>query len=91
MAEKKQPKQPRAADERDARQAVIEDLFNDFNRNRFSVYKINFIRGVFFGFGSFLGATLLVALFVSILTLLSGWVPPIGDFLDKIVRLLTQK
>lgn len=91
MAEKKQPKQPRAADERDARQAVIEDLFNDFNRNRFSVYKINFIRGIFFGFGSFLGATLLVTLFVSILTLLSGWVPSIGDFLDKIVRLLTQK
>lgn len=91
MTEKKQPKQLRAADERDARQAVIEDLFNDFNRNRFSVYKMNFIRGVFFGFGSFLGATLLVALFVSVLTLLSGWVPQIGDFLDKIVRLLTQK
>ena len=30
--------------ERGARESVLEDLFNDFNRNRFTIYKLNFFR-----------------------------------------------
>ena len=48
--------------EKSARQNVLEELFYDFNRNRVRVYKMNFFRGIFFGLGSVLGGTILVAL-----------------------------
>lgn len=41
-----------SSNEKGAREAVLEDLFNDFNRNRYVIYKMSFFRGVFFGFGS---------------------------------------
>lgn len=36
--------------EKGSRQALLEELFNDFNRNRYEIYKINFFRGIFFRF-----------------------------------------
>ena len=39
----------RNENEKGARVAVLEDLFNDFNRSQLTIYKFNFIRGVFFG------------------------------------------
>lgn len=35
--------------EQDAREKVLEELFNDFNRSRFAIYRLNFVRGIFFG------------------------------------------
>ena len=34
--------------EKGSRQALLEELFNDFNRNRYEIYKINFFHGIFF-------------------------------------------
>ena len=61
-----------------ARRSVIEELFNDYYEDRRNIYKVNFFRGIFFGLGSVLGATVLVAL---ILWALSFFVdlPLIGD------------
>jgi hypothetical protein len=70
--------------ERGARQAVIEDLFYDFNRSRVTIYKMNFIRGIFLGAGTVIGGTLIIALIAWILSLLGHIIPPLGDFFDGI-------
>lgn len=57
----------KADNERGARESLIEELFNDFNRSRIQIYKMNFIRGIFFGFGSILGGTVVIALLAWIL------------------------
>ncbi|MFZ1361005.1 MAG: DUF5665 domain-containing protein [Candidatus Saccharimonadales bacterium] len=51
-----------------ARRAVIEELFNDFYDDRRNIYVMNFFRGVFFGFGSVIGGTAVVALVIWILS-----------------------
>jgi len=68
-----------------ARRAVLEDLFYDFNKSRAQVYKANFFRGMFFGFGSVLGGTLLIALLIWILSWLADIPGGIGDFIQYIV------
>jgi hypothetical protein len=68
--------------ERGARESVIEDLFYDFNRNKAQVYKMNFIRGIFFGLGSVLGGTILIALFAWILSLFIH-IPGIGQPIEQ--------
>lgn len=72
--------------ENGARRALIEDLFVDFNRKQSTVYKINFFRGIFFGVGSVLGGTLVVAILVWLLATLAQYIPPLHDFLDGIVK-----
>jgi len=71
--------------EQGARRAVLEDLFYDFNSSRAEVYKMNFFRGIFLGFGTVIGGTLVVALIVWILTWLADIPGGIGDFIQYIV------
>lgn len=61
----------------------LEDLFDDYYRQRYKVYKMNLIRGVFFGFGSVIGGTLVIALLLWLLTFTSD-IPFIGDFSQKV-------
>ena len=72
--------------EKGARHAVLEDLFYDFNRSRAQIYKMNLFRGIFFGFGSVVGGTLVVELLVGILSLLVDLPGGVGDF----VRYITE-
>jgi hypothetical protein len=71
--------------EQGARRAVLEDLFYDFNSSRAEVYKMSFIRGIFLGFGTVIGGTLVVALIVWILTLLADIPGGIGEFIQYVV------
>ena len=80
----------KADNERGAREEFLENLFYDFNRNRVQIYKMNFVRGIFFGFGSVLGGTVIVALLIWLLSTLAGIFPPIGDFFNGIVESLRQ-
>ncbi len=66
-----------------ARRAVLEDLFYDFHKSRAQVYKMNFIRGIFFGLGSVLGGTIVVALLVWTLSLFIH-IPGLGDSVKQI-------
>ncbi len=77
--------------ENGSRQAILEDLFYDFHRSRVEVYKMNFIRGVFFGLGSVLGGTILVALTVWVLNAIGVLVPSLAGFIDSIVRLMSTR
>lgn len=77
--------------ERGARKSVLEDLFNDFNRNRFSVYKFNFIRGIFFGLGSVLGGTVVLGLLVWLLNLTGHLVPGVADFVNNVTHVMQSR
>ena len=71
--------------ENGARRALLEDLFFDFNRKRSEVYGINFIRGIFFGVGSVLGGTVVIALVIWLLNLLVDIPGGVGVFVQYIV------
>ena len=69
-----------------ARKAIFEEMFYDFHRNRFQVYWMNFVRGVFFGFGTILGGTVVVAIVIWILGQFVGYLPEfIGDYINQII------
>lgn len=70
--------------ETSSRKTVLEDLFYDFNRNQAQIYKMNFLRGIFFGFGSVLGGTIVVAILIWVLSLLGGVFPPLENFFNGI-------
>ena len=93
--EKKQPgkvtKAVVEANENGARRAVLEDLFYDFHRSRKQVYMMNFFRGLFFGFGSVLGATLLVAIVIWLLGQFGNIFPPLADFLNNLIDAMQRR
>lgn len=74
-----------------ARKAVMEDLFYDFNASRAQIYKMNFFRGIFFGLGSVLGGTIVVALLIWLLSLISGFFPPLENFFDGVTDTIQAK
>lgn len=79
---KKLAKKMQKDNENGARMAVLEDLFYDFNRKRADVYKMNFIRGVFFGLGSALGGTVVLAIAVWLLSLFVD-LPGVGQSIQE--------
>lgn len=77
--------------ERGARQSVIEDLFYDFHRSRRQVYAMNFVRGIFFGLGSVLGGTVVIAIIIWLLTATGDIFPPLADFINNIITAMEQR
>ena len=73
----------KANNELGARRAVLEDLFYDFNSSRAQIYRVNFVRGLFFGVGSVLGGTVLIALLAWVLSFFVS-VPGIGQALKQV-------
>jgi hypothetical protein len=71
-----------------AEERVLEDLFYDLYRNRGRVYKTNFFRGIFFGLGTFLGGTVVVAIVVLILTWISSHLPTNVTIIDWLLEVL---
>ena len=63
---------------------LLEEVFNDIYPNRWTVYKVNFFRGIAFGFGSAIGATVLIFLLVNI----PGG---IGDFIQAIIHAMQSR
>ncbi|MGH7218046.1 MAG: DUF5665 domain-containing protein [Candidatus Microsaccharimonas sp.] len=73
-----------------ARRAILEDLFYDFHSSRKQVFAMNFFRGIFFGLGSVLGGTIVIALIVWILSLLADIPGGLGDFIQYVVDVVQQ-
>lgn len=65
--------------------AVAEELFNTMYQNKWKIYWLNFFRGIFFGFGSILGGTLVIAALAWILSLLVDLPGGVGNFIQFIV------
>lgn len=72
-----------------AQHQLLEELFSDYYYHRRKIYKMNFIRGLFFGLGSALGGTLLIAIIVWLLALLVN-IPYVGDPVREAQESLTQ-
>jgi hypothetical protein len=89
MVFKKLTKKIKKDNENGARKGALEELFNDFNRSRIQVYKMNFVRGIFFGLGSVLGGTIVVAVLVWILSLFVDW-PGVGNFFQQLQDALSR-
>lgn len=85
---KKVSKRIRSDNERGARTSLIEELFYDFNRSRAQVYVMNFVRGIFFGAGSVIGGTVIIALIIWFLSMLGHVIPPLGNFFDTVSHTL---
>ncbi len=77
--------------ENGARRGVMEDLFYDFHRSRQQVYWMNFVRGIFFGVGTVVGGTLVIAIVVWLLSLLVDIPGGVGDFVQYIVDTVQRK
>lgn len=71
--------------ESNARKAVVEQLFYDFSKSPAKVYWMNLVRGIFFGVGSVIGGTIVVAIILWLLSWLVG-IPGLGDFIQNIVN-----
>ncbi len=74
-----------------ARKALLEQLFYDFNSSRVKIFWLNFFRGIFFGVGSVLGATLVVAVIVSVLSLFADLPGVLGEFVRYIVDIVDRR
>ena len=68
---------------------VVEDLFNNYNINPGRIFRVNFVRGIFFGAGSVIGGTVGVALLVWFLSFFIEW-PVFGDVIEQLVETLTR-
>lgn len=64
-----------------APQAFLDDLYENYYTKRREIYVMNLIRGIFFGFGSVIGGTIVVALLLWLLSALE-FVPFIDGLVD---------
>lgn len=72
-----------------ARQSMQEEWFNDYYARRVDVYKMNFIRGIFFGLGSALGGTVIIAIGIWVLSWFVDF-PLIGNTLKNLQHSISQ-
>lgn len=73
-----------------AQRDLLEQLFDDHYKNRIAIYQVNFFRGIFFGLGSVIGATVVVAVVIWFLSFFSD-LPVIGDLFYKTQTTIEQK
>ena len=66
-----------------ARRGIIEEMFNDMYDDRRNIYLMNLIRGIFFGVGSAIGGTIVVALVVWLLSVVVNLPGVAGEFFQQ--------
>ena len=74
-----------------AEEKILDNLFYDIYKNRGRIYRTNFWRGIFFGLGSVLGATLVITIVVSILSLLVQIPGGPGDFFNWVIETIRNR
>lgn len=74
-----------------AKRVLLEELFQDMSARRWQIYRINFIRGIFFGLGSVLGGTIVIAIAVWLLSAIGAVVPFLSDFIQEILDTLSSR
>jgi hypothetical protein len=82
---------PRRTGLTEAERADIVELFeNVYVENRKKILTTNFLRGIFFGLGTFLGGTIVVALVVRFLTKTVDLFPWARDFTERLINSLQK-
>lgn len=69
---------------------TLESIFEGGYIDHKRVYKINFIRGLFFGLGSVIGGTLILALTLWLLSFFTE-IPLIGEFVQNLRTTIEQQ
>lgn len=67
------------SEQKGAQEVMMEEIFHDMYHERKRIYKVNFFRGIFFGVGSAIGGTLVLATLLWLLSLFVNF-PVVGDF-----------
>ena len=83
MAQKKKKKNVLSVKDYEKLGRTLESIFEGGYINHWRVYKINLVRGLFFGFGSVLGGTIVIGLLAWILSFFTE-VPIIGNFVETV-------
>lgn len=69
---------------------LVVDLYDAVNPARATLYKTAFLKGVLSGVGGVVGATVVIALLLWVLSLL-GDIPFIGDLSDSVEKTIEQR
>lgn len=75
---------------KDSSARMAEELFYDLYKDRKRIYKINFFRGIFFGVGSALGGTIVLAIVVWVLSLFVNF-PVVGEVFEDAQHSIEQR
>ena len=71
--------------------ALLEDIFNNFYSHRSKIYLMNFVRGIFFGVGSVVGASVVVASTIALLSHFTNIPGGIGQFVQSIINEVNKR
>jgi hypothetical protein len=83
QTEKKPNSKPLSIKSYESLGRTLESIFQGGYINHHRVYKINFIRGIFFGFGVAIGGTFMIACLIWTLSLFTQ-LPLVGNFVETI-------
>jgi hypothetical protein len=76
----------------DGQREEIRDLFeNVYVNNKWRIVRMNFLRGVFFGLGTFLGGTIVIAIVIWVLSQTIDIFPWARDFTEKLIDSLQKR
>jgi hypothetical protein len=75
-------------DQRNGLREILEDVYV---LNKWKIIRMNFLRGMAFGLGTFLGGTIVVAILVWILSQTIDLFPPIRDFTERLIDSLQKR
>lgn len=86
---KKSPHEQAEQDYKKLGQQVV-DLYEMLRPNRVALYRTAFLKGIFTGVGGVIGATVIIALLIWVLSLFNN-VPLIGGFMESIQNTLEEQ
>ncbi len=69
----------------------LKELIEQVNRIRPHLFRISFVQGLLFGFGSVIGATILVAIAIWLLGQFGDIFPPLADFINQLTDTMQQR
>jgi hypothetical protein len=70
----------------------IRELFEDvYISNKWRIMRMNFLRGIFFGLGTFLGGTIVVAVVIWVLSQTVDLFPWAQDFTERLINSLQKR
>ncbi|MDR0397991.1 MAG: DUF5665 domain-containing protein [Candidatus Nomurabacteria bacterium] len=61
------------------------------NRECDRLFLLNFLRGIFFGAGSVIGGTIVIAVLIWFLSLFTYIPGAVGDFVDAVIKTLNNR
>ncbi len=69
--------------------SILEDIFNNYSINTQRIYRVNFLRGIFFGAGSVIGGTAGVAFLAWFLSLFIK-MPVLGEAIKHFIESVSR-